>query len=77
MWLAIINNPFTRVLASIGLFMVFVLMLIAYGGSRERAKAASRTLKTVAKARSIENEVNGLNDTDLRRRAGKWVRPSR
>ena len=74
-----------RLLTGIGAKAYFVAALIgafalaAFGIRRsgvvaERNRQRKRTIQDIETAREIEDEVSGLDDVGLARRANKWVR---
>lgn len=73
-WLWFIGTKVGRfIMAGVGLLSGLLLVYLK-GKSDQKANEALKTLKQSEEVKRINNEVDSLNDDDLRNRASKWVR---
>lgn len=65
-------------------FIGLVAIFLAVGGAwlkgrsigkrNERARQATKTLRNVRKRRAVEDEIESLEDTEVKERLKKWAR---
>lgn len=73
LWTAL-TSRIGRYLAAIAAALAILLAVYRKGGKDAAARTTEQRLKSISKAREVEDEVDRLGSDDLDRRLSKWMR---
>ena len=54
--------------------IVSIVVAFFFGRSSGRQQDTKEKVETIQKTKEVENEINKMPDSDVRKRAAKWVR---
>jgi len=71
---ATLTSRIGRYVAAIGAVLAILFAAYRKGGKDNQAKRAEQRLKSISKAREVENEVDRLGSDALDRELDRWMR---